>query len=326
VTTGAAPGFRSEWGRGAAILLGPTAPLHERLALPLVGLGVAVGATNLLCMKASFQAGFRPVGFGALRFLAVGLAALVWLRARGLRAWPAEPEARRWLLREALAKCLGAAGIYTAVFLLPASTVLVLGFCHPFMQMLLAGKVLEDRVEGRRALAMGLGTVALLLYALTRDHQASAGGSPLPGMALCLVGLVGTSFMGVASKRATRAGADPLHSVLATSLLPALAWGPAAWLLEGFPGNLPGTAWAWALFAYACSVAGILLFAYRRWLLRHYRVSFLASFSPVARSLAIALTVLVLGEHLPWRAVAVLAAAGLLSGLAGRRSAGARAG
>jgi hypothetical protein len=82
----------------------------------------------------------------------------------------------------------------------------------------------------------------------------------------------------------------------------------------------------WLLFAWATTVAGILLFAYRRWLLARYRMTFLASFAPVARLLGLVMAPLALGEVLPMRALGALVLAGLVGAPTWRRRVGARVG
>jgi drug/metabolite transporter (DMT)-like permease len=302
-----------------------TTPLHEHLAVSAVLLGVVLGSGNLICVKAAFNHGFLPVDFGVLRFLSIGCTAvlLLWLRGHPLR--PREPEARTWLIREALVKTVGAGLIYGAIVRLPAAAVLILGFTHPIMQMLLAGPFLQDRVPGMRALGMGVGTIAMLAYALLLDTGASTtqGGAAL-GISLCLAGTALVSFMGVCTKRATRLGAHPLHSVAYTGILPGLLWVPVACWQTGFPAHLPKSPVAWGLFVYAWSLGGVLLFSYRRWLLSHYRVSFLASFSPISRVLGLLLAPLLLGETLPWKALGVLGVVLLGGALSGRASSGER--
>lgn len=303
-----------------------TTPTHERLAMPAVLLGAVLGAGNLLCVKAAFLEGFQPVDFGVLRFLSIGSTAALLLAWTGHPLRPEHPEARRWLVREALVKTVGAALIYGAIVRLSASAVLILSFTHPFMQMLLAGPFLEDRVGSRRALGMGLGTTALLVYALLLETRTASGVSQEAalGMALCLAGTLLTSGMGVCTKKAARLGAHPWHSVAYSGILPGLLWVPVALYRTGFPAELPTHGLAWLLFLYAWSFGGILLFSYRRWLLCHYRVSFLASFSPVSRSLGLLLAPLLLGESPPWAALGVLLLASLAGVFSGRASAGER--
>lgn len=300
----------------------------ERWAVPAVLLGCVVGATNLICMKAGFQAGWTPLSFGVMRFTVIGVLAALWLVARGQPLLPLAPAARGWLAGEAACKAVGAALIYTALSRMPATALLILTFTVPFFQMLMAGRWLSDRVEGRRALGMTGGVVVLLGVALWGDRQSlglSASDAAL-GIGLALGGFVFTSAMGVCMKHAARAGADARQSVLVSAWGPAVLWLPLAVAWEDFPASLPAGPWPWMLFAWATTIAGILLFAYRRWLLARYRMTFLASFAPVARLIGLVLAPVVLGEVLPWRAVGALVLAGAVGAPTWRRRVGARVG
>lgn len=321
------PERRGLWPRLRALVRGRTGPDHEAVALPAMLLATGIGATNILCIKGCLRAGFQPMGYGTLRFLIVGTLGLLWLRARGIPLRPRDPLAHRWLLGETAAKAVGAFCIYHAVNLLPASTVLILSFSFPFLLMLLAGPTLADRVEAVRAAGMALGTAGLLVYALFLDQEAAAAPGHLAlGIGLSLVGLAFTALMSVCTKRATRRGADPLQSMVYTALGPGLLWAPLAVKFEGLPTGLPHSWQAWALFTYATTVAGLFLFVYRRWLLRHYRISYMAGFAPASNALGIAGAVLLLGEVPPPRGLVTVALIGLGALLAWGASRGARAG
>lgn len=331
MTTGAEPEPGRAGGRAATVFAAPLAAdpgALERWAVPAVLLSCVVGATNILCMKAAFLAGWTPMTFGVLRFAAIGALAAAWLRARGQPLLPPDPGARAWLGAEAACKAIGAGLIYTALDLLPATAVLVLTFTVPFLQMLMAGRWLADRVEGHRAVGMGVGVVALLGLALVGDRQSLglSAAAAARGIALALGGFLFTSAMGVCMKHATRAGADALQSVLVSAWGPALGWLPLALTLEDFPARVPTGPMAWALFLWAITGAGILLFAYRRWLLARYRMTFLASFAPVARILGLVLAPFVLGEVIPRRALVALVLVGLAGVPTWRQRVGARAG
>lgn len=307
--------------------------------MPAALLGATVGATNLLFIKAAYQAGFTPLVFGALRFLCVAALAAAGLALTGTALVPRDPTTRRWLVREGMAKAIGALPIYLAVYLVPATVVLILSFASPLVQMLAAGRYLGDQVSGRRAAGVGVAISGLLVWVLLQDLLAPAASGAAPwgvpgvdrsapatllGMALALTGIASTSILAMIQKKAFRSGATALQSVYLSALIPGAVWAVLVAVYHGASAPVPGSAWAWAFFTYSCTVAGVGLFAYRRWLVARYHVSFLATFSPVSRILALGMAPLLLGEPLPLRALGALALVSLGASLAWPRGAGAR--
>lgn len=296
---------------------------HERAAVPLALLCAALGATNMVAIKGAYRLGFQPLAFGGLRCVVVVALAALALKACGQRLVPKSPGARRALGVECGLKAVGALPIYLALWLLPASSVLILSFARPVVLSLVAGRWLEDRIEARRASGLGLGILALVLVVGAQEpHGAAQGWRLWGGLGLAVAGLLTTSVMAAAQKRAFAAGATPLQSVLASSLGPAVLWPLVApWV---HPVHWPSSSAAWGVFAYTCTGSGVVLFTMRRFLVSRYRVSFLSTFAPASRGLALLLAWWGLGEVLPGGTVGgvvVLVAGGALSW---PRSAGAR--
>ncbi len=270
--------------------------------LGLIAAATLAGASNPVAIKAALGLGFPPFLLGFARTACVGLVFWAWCAREGATILGAPGAQRLSVLLASGFKAASVGSSFGALALLPASRVAILSAFSPIASLLLVRVLLKDERIGAMRLGgtiLGLaGMLALMALQEGSGPQASAApaGRVLAGDLITIFGILCAQAMIVFEKRALAEGVSPQALAGASSAAGVLMLAAVAAALGERLAAVPLTPAAALVFAYLVAVPGVFLFYARRWLTSALDVSYLAAFQTPERALAIALSMVVLGE------------------------------
>jgi len=264
---------------------------------------LAVGSSNPIAIKYALNLGWPPFLLGTLRMGLIALFFGMWAWSLRENPFGSEPESRRPIILACLCKGVGVVFFYMALWLIPANRVVMLSTFSPIISLLLIHMILEkDPVRRHHLFGVGIsfiGITAILGLRETGEGTTfSFYGETFLGDMAMLLSVVFHNAMVVFEKKATESGGNPrqlVTSSMAVSVLVFLLF--FLWSAEA-PDQVPLTLPSLGAFVYLVTIAGILLFYYRRWLVSKLKVSYINSFSHLGKAVSILYAFLFLGESI----------------------------
>ncbi len=177
-----------------------------RLAALSAPLFVVLWSTGFIGAKLGLPHA-EPMGFLALRFAIVAVVLCIWAGAAGA-PWPTLRQSADQAVIGVLVHFFYLGGVFVAISwgIEAGLSALIVGL-QPVLTALIAYRVLGERLEWRQWAGMALGLAGVALVVL---RKIDAGVGDWPGVAVCLVSLVGISAGSIIQKR--RAENTPMRA------------------------------------------------------------------------------------------------------------------
>ncbi len=204
----------------------------------------------------------------------------------------------------------------------PSSLAAILFASFPVWVAILGRAVLGERLTRRRAVAVTLGVLGVLVLQSPSLRRLSASGPLALASTLILAASISAALANVLAKRYTVGRVSPLAMVFAQALpAGALLLAGSAMLERGRPAAF--TLSAMGAVAYLAVCGTVLTYGCLYWLLPRVPLSFVATIPLLDTTLAVCLGALLLRERLGWHLAlggAMVLGAAVLAGLPARRA------
>ena len=263
------------------------------LVIPLL----LIQPSNPIALKYAMFLEWPPYLLGALRMSMISCCFMIWVlfaKQSLLGTW----ETRRWILPAAFCKALGIYCFFTALSLISASRVIMLGASAPILNLLLVRILLkQEKVRYHHVIGLTISLCGVLFLLTLRSVQDLSFESIHieTGDLILLLGLLLTGCMTICEKHAVNHGALPQQLVASINLFSVPLFITLTLFAEPAQQNFPTSFESWAIFIYLFLI-GSVLFYYRRWMLIRVPVTFLNSLTYLERAIGIAYAMIFLGE------------------------------
>lgn len=273
-------------------------PLNQ---FSLVLVFLLIGSSNPVAIKYALNHGWPPFILGLSRMMLIGFFFGIWACFLRENIIGPNREARYHTVIASLCKGAGAICFYVALSYIPANRAVMLSTISPIANLLLIHMLLEqDAVRKKHILGVAVSFLGISILLSHRETGTWAnftgGGNVFLGDFAMLAGVIFHNTMVIFEKKALNAGGNPRQLLHATNIVSVLVFSFFFMLSGEHISDIPMTTPSIWAFIYLVTIAGIILFYYRRWLVSKLEVSYINSFSHAGKVVAVFYAALLLGE------------------------------
>ncbi len=282
----------------------------NRLILMLIFL--MISSSNPIAIKYGLNHGWSPIILGISRMSFIGLFFILWV------AWRREPflgpnnKASIFSVAAALCKSIGVICFYIALWILPASRVVMLATFSPIVNLVLIHLALEhESVRKGHVLGVAISFIGIVTLLMLSGEESNGDviqiRSSLLGAAVMIISIVFNNTMVIFEKKALDCGAHPRQLIISTNIISVAVFVFILSIHAEPISNIPLNTQMVGAYIYLISIVGVFLFYYRRWLVSMLDISYINSFSHLGKAIAIIYSILLLGESISLASLASFA-------------------